>query len=120
MVDDSPLTKFKKRVKKTIAVPSLSRDSPSTRVLNLTLAPNYFKRATTATGSVADRTQPRVSASYQLSSSSGYSKIILKQKAIRIAPQRTPGPARVKILTKDFLKTCHSQLKAKNISYFST
>lgn len=64
-VADSPFAKLRKRVKKTIAVPSLSRDYPSTRVLNLTLAPSYFRRATTATGSVAESTHPKVRASYQ-------------------------------------------------------
>jgi hypothetical protein len=49
-------------MKKTIAVPSFNKDYPSTKVLNLTLAPNYFKRATTATGSVAERTHPNVKA----------------------------------------------------------
>ncbi len=49
-------------MKNTIAVPSLSNDYPSTRVLNLTLAPNYFSRATTATGSVAESTHPKVKA----------------------------------------------------------
>jgi hypothetical protein len=49
-------------MKKTIAVPSFNNDYPYTKVLNLTLAPNYFKRATTATGSVAERTHPNVKA----------------------------------------------------------
>jgi hypothetical protein len=48
--------------KKTIAVPSFKSDYPSTRILNLTLAPNYLSRATTATGSVADRTHPSAQA----------------------------------------------------------
>lgn len=33
--------------------------------------------------------------------------------AINIAPHKTPGAAKVKILVIDFLNTCHSQLKAK-------
>jgi hypothetical protein len=57
-----PFARFMNSMKKTIAVPSFNSDSPSTRVLNLTLAPNYFNKATTATGSVADNTQPRVRA----------------------------------------------------------
>ena len=61
-LEDSPLTRFKNSVKKTIAVPSFIKDYPSTRVLNRTLAPNSFNNATTATGSVADNTQPRVKA----------------------------------------------------------
>jgi len=61
-VESLPLTISIKSMKNTIAVPSLSKDSPSTSVLNLTVAPNYFKRATTATGSVADSTHPNVKA----------------------------------------------------------
>lgn len=64
-----PLTRLMKSMKKTIAVPSLSSDSPSTRRLNCMLAPSSFNKATTATGSVADSTQPRVQASYQVRSS---------------------------------------------------
>ena len=30
-----------------------------------------------------------------------------------MAPQRTPGPAKIRMFTIDFLKTCQSQLKAK-------
>jgi len=37
--------------------------------------------------------------------------MILKQMAMRIAPHSTPGAAKVRMLTKDFLNTCHSQLK---------
>lgn len=58
----SPLTKLMKSIKNTIAVPSFSKDYPSTSVLNLTLAPNYLSKATTATGSVADKTHPRAHA----------------------------------------------------------
>ncbi len=60
--DEFPLARSMKSIKKTIAVPSFNKDSPSTKVLNLTLAPNYFSKATTATGSVAERTHPRVNA----------------------------------------------------------
>jgi len=55
-----PLTKSIKSVKKSIAVPSFNSDSPSTKVLNLTLAPSSFSKETTATGSVAERTDPKV------------------------------------------------------------
>jgi len=95
-----------------MAVPSFSKDYPSTKVLNLTLAPNSLSKATTATGSVADKTQPRAQASYQLRSDYPYPKITLKIKAIIIAPQRTPGPAKSKMFNIDFLNTCQSQLKA--------
>lgn len=61
-VVEFPFTKSKNNAKKTIAVPSLSKDYPSTKVLNLTLAPNYFSKATTATGSVAESTLPKVKA----------------------------------------------------------
>jgi len=56
------LAKSIKSMKKTIAVPSLSKDYPSTNVLNRTLAPNSLSKATTATGSVAERTHPNVKA----------------------------------------------------------
>ena len=67
---ESPLARLINSIKKTIAVPSLSKDYPSTKVLNLTLAPSYFSKATTATGSVAERTHPRVKAWYQVNSAS--------------------------------------------------
>lgn len=57
-----PFAKSIKSIKKTIAVPSFNKDSPSTKVLNRTLAPNYLSNATTATGSVAERTHPSVKA----------------------------------------------------------
>lgn len=57
-----PFDRLLKRRKKTIAVPSLNKASPSIRVLNLTLAPNSFNKATTATGSVALKTEPKVNA----------------------------------------------------------
>lgn len=65
--EDFPFAKSMNKAKKTIAVPSFIRDSPYIKVLNLTLAPNSLRRATTATGSVAESTQPRVKASYQFS-----------------------------------------------------
>jgi hypothetical protein len=61
-VEVYPFAKSIKSMKKTIAVPSFSKDSPSTKVLNLTLAPSSFSKATTATGSVADKTHPKVNA----------------------------------------------------------
>ena len=69
--EDPPFAKSIKSAKNTIAVPSFIKDSPSMRVLNLTLAPSSLSSATTATGSVADRTHPKVSASYHPSYSSG-------------------------------------------------
>jgi len=85
-------------MKKTIAVPSFSRDYPSTKVLNLTLAPNYLSRATTATGSVADRILPSAQASNQVRSLSSYIKITLRINAIMKEPTKTPGPAKIKML----------------------
>lgn len=60
--EELPLARSINSMKKTMAVPSFNKDYPSTNVLNLTLAPNYFSRATTATGSVAERTHPIVKA----------------------------------------------------------
>ena len=113
-----PLTNFIKTIKNTMAVPSLRRDSPSTKVLNLTLAPNSLSKATTATGSVAESTQPKAQASNQVRSSSPYNKIPLKMKAMRKAPKSTPGPAKTKMLNMDLLKTCQSQLYAKLLKIY--
>jgi hypothetical protein len=44
--------------KSTTAEPSLSSDSPSIRVARALEAPNSRRRATTATGSVAERMMP--------------------------------------------------------------
>ena len=63
--EDFPFAKSINRAKNTIAVPSFIKDYPSIKVLNLTLAPNSLSNATTATGSVAESTQPSVKASYQ-------------------------------------------------------
>lgn len=57
---DFSLTILIKSEKRTIATPSLSIDSPSISVLRFLLAPNYFNKATTATGSVADKIDPNV------------------------------------------------------------
>ena len=57
-----PLERLTKKRKNTIAVPSFNNASASIRVLNLRLAPSSFRRATTATGSVAERTAPKVKA----------------------------------------------------------
>ena len=51
-----------KTTKKTVPVPSLSKLSPSRSILNVIEVPNSFKRATTATGSVADKIEPIESA----------------------------------------------------------
>lgn len=59
---DSPLSMLKRTIKSTIELPSLKRDSPSNKVLNLAFEPIYFKRAIVATGSVGESMQPNVSA----------------------------------------------------------
>ena len=46
------------KVKATTATPSLNKLSPSMTVVNSLLAPNSRKRATTETGSVADKLAP--------------------------------------------------------------
>lgn len=53
---------LKRTIKSTIELPSLKRDSPSNKVLNLAFEPIYFKRAIVATGSVGESMQPNVSA----------------------------------------------------------
>ena len=108
-----PFTIPKNIMKNTMAVPSFNRDSPSIRVLNLTLAPSSFIRAITATGSVADNIAPNVKASGHVRSYWPYINTHLKQIARRTVPHRTPGTARIKILTMDLLNTNQLQLKAE-------
>ena len=59
---EAPFDKLANNKKNTMAEPSLNKASPSIKVLNLTLAPNSFNKATTATGSVALKTEPKVKA----------------------------------------------------------
>lgn len=35
-----------------------------------------------------------------------------------MAPHKTPGAAKIKIFTIDFLKTCQSQLKAEYVNIY--
>ena len=80
----------------------LISDSPSIKVLNLTLEPSYFNKVTTATGSVEDNAQPRVIAWYHDNYSSVYPKTPFMTKPIAIAPIIHPGIERSKMLVKDF------------------
>ena len=62
-------THSKNTQKKTVAVASFIKDSPSNSTLNEIAVPISFKRATTATGSVAAIIDPIVRASDQSNSS---------------------------------------------------
>eukprot|EP00351_Strombidinopsis_sp_SopsisLIS2011_P002974 CAMPEP_0116876562 /NCGR_PEP_ID=MMETSP0463-20121206/8473_1 /TAXON_ID=181622 /ORGANISM="Strombidinopsis sp, Strain SopsisLIS2011" /LENGTH=69 /DNA_ID=CAMNT_0004523229 /DNA_START=3223 /DNA_END=3432 /DNA_ORIENTATION=- len=57
-VISTPSTNFNTTKKTTIAVPSLSKLSPSIKVANLLEAPSSLSKATTATGSVAETIAP--------------------------------------------------------------
>lgn len=67
-VSSSPLRIWEKTMKNTAAVPSLRRLSPSRRTLNCLLVPISLRRATTATGSVAEMMEEKVKAAAQLTS----------------------------------------------------
>ena len=57
-----PLTSYKDIVSKTIHVPSLNKLYPYIKELNFFGAPAYFSRASTATVSVHDNTDPNMNA----------------------------------------------------------
>ena len=62
----APFDDSRKIVKNTMATPSFNNDSISINVLVLKGAPNSFNKATTATGSVVPKIQPKVNASAQV------------------------------------------------------
>ena len=96
-------------LKTTIAVPSLKSDSPSIRVANLLLTPSSLSRATTATGSVALRIDPKSTASenVKLVNCKGYNIT----NAVINVPIRTPGTAKSRICPISLLNMCQSALK---------
>ena len=61
-VKSFPFRIDEKTIKKTAAVPSFSKLSPSNSTLNCLLVPISFKSATTATGSVAEIIEEKVNA----------------------------------------------------------
>lgn len=67
-VNSIPLTRSSKTRKRTNAVPSFSKLSPSIRVESFFDAPNCLRRTTTATGSVADTMDPKRRASVKVNS----------------------------------------------------
>jgi len=95
-------------VNRTVAVPSLSRLSPSIKVLSFLEAPSSFSNATTATGSVADTIDPntREPVNPELSfSGTMFSRIA----AVTKAPTKRMGPASNRICASYFLKRCQSE-----------
>jgi hypothetical protein len=77
-------------VKRTIAVPSFISDSPTIKIVNLGLAPALFSKATTATGSVAAKIDPKTIHRFQFQST-GITWYI--NNPMIKAPMITPGPA---------------------------
>mmetsp|Transcript_114393 Transcript_114393/g.208058 ORF Transcript_114393/g.208058 Transcript_114393/m.208058 type:complete len:351 (-) Transcript_114393:821-1873(-) len=91
---DAPSKTFSIRVKQTTAVPSLKRLSPEMIIVSLGDTPKVLKRATTATGSVADRMAPKTK---QMGQSQPYGKMKWLNAPMRTVPSKTPGPASSKI-----------------------
>ena len=100
----------KKSMKRTIPVPSLSRDSASTRVENRLLVLSSLSRATTATGSVALISAPNIRAKVQLHPENSGTKWPMPIIIAATSPidRITPGTARIVELTNIFLNVCRS------------
>ena len=97
VIDSTTYRRIKKR---TIAVPSFKRLSPSIMVVILLDAPKVLSKDTTATGSVAEIIEPYIKEASQLnffSPTSLYSKIYVIIQAERYVPRRSIGPAKIKI-----------------------
>mmetsp|Transcript_45614 Transcript_45614/g.108552 ORF Transcript_45614/g.108552 Transcript_45614/m.108552 type:complete len:225 (-) Transcript_45614:360-1034(-) len=84
----------------TMAVPSLNKDSPLTNMVRRGLTPRELKMATTATGSVALRMEPK---SRAVGQSQPYGNMYLPTTAIIPVPSTTPGPARIMHCQKHLL-----------------
>jgi len=89
----SPVQNLKKSVNSTIAVPSLKIDSPLMRSVRRGETPIELNIATTATGSVALRMDPK---SMETFHGQLYGRTYLATAAVRNVPMNTPGHARVK------------------------
>lgn len=107
-----PFTSYKLIVSNTMHVPSLNKLSPSIRELNFLGAPAYFSKASTATVSVQDSTDPNIKASGMLKKESSNPMMYLRLIIIRIALTNTDGKAKMKIWTDCFLKMYQSELNA--------
>ena len=95
--------------KTTIAVPSFTRDSPSMMCPRRLLAPTSLSRATTATGSVADKMEPSMRLEPHPQS---YGIVALSKAPMRPVPMSTPGPASQMTWLAHLRKVCHSSEKA--------
>jgi len=63
----------------TKVVPSLSEDAPSIRVVSRSDTPSSLSKATTATGSVADKIEPATRAAFQSQCGAPRNKTNLKR-----------------------------------------
>ena len=95
--------------KTTMAVPSLTRLSPSMMCPRRFEAPTSFNRATTATGSVADRMLPSIRLEPQ---PHAYGSVALSSAPTSAVPMSTPGPASHSTCVAQRRKVCHSSEKA--------
>ena len=101
-------------VKKTIAVPSLSRLSASSNVVSRRGAPILRKSATTATGSVAEIKAPNTTACFQLKpgASPSASTMGVRTAAMSTVDAITPGTASEKIVLQLSRSSLESMWKA--------
>ena len=95
-------------MKHTMPVPSLSKDSPSTKVENRLLVPSSCNKATTATGSVALMRAPNMRANGHVHEAySGTNRLMPIMRAAVSSIQTTnPGTASRVELANVFLKMC--------------
>ena len=101
-------------MKITIAVPSLRRDSLSIRVLKRLPPPNSFNKETTATGSVAQMTEPNIKETYQSQLPNPIPRYFIPMAIAALIQIATiiPGTAIKKAFQKDFLKVWTSKSNA--------
>ena len=92
-------------------MPSLSRDSPPMIMVSESGAPSCLRRATTATGSVADMTAPKARLRSQ-PQCTVLGMIYLTTTAKRAAPMATPGKASVAHWLRQFLRMLKSRFIA--------
>jgi len=94
-----------------MAMPSLSRDSPPMIMVSESGAPSCLRRATTATGSVADITAPKAMLKSQVQCPV-LGMTYWTTMAKRAAPMATPGKASVAHWLTQFLRTLKSRFIA--------
>jgi len=84
----------------------LSSDSPEMIIVIEAGAPSSLSMETTATGSVAARTAPKLHAREALQS---YGNTLVEYTAVRKVPKTTPGKARMMHCEAERLATCQSR-----------